>query len=375
MIPVAALTLMLTSVGPNDLLVRASQAYAPCLAPALTGWRTPGGGRAILDVAEPTGIEGIDLVVGDDTELTHLLESGALQRETDLGYLPWVLVLPPGESSASSLALHTVVVLGGSISREVRLALSPSAPSLRPSLDEAELRTASRRAVPSSLAQGEAHQIVRLAVRPLVATAAVVRASAKAKDAERLLEFLGSRGSRLSGCLAPAPQANIAQAQAQGAYAQRVADWWVPGCSLRRNVHNDPGTVVGPPDAVRIGEDRFNGMFSLGQGGWVVVDAGVTIVDGPGADVRVYQTTSGEAVTLYAADTAQGPFTLVGLQEYCGVRSPGMFSNHCDFDLRNAGLTTARFLRIEDGEIWPCLAAETASEGADIDAIAILNFR
>jgi len=122
-------------------------------------------------------------------------------------------------------------------------------------------------------------------------------------------------------------------------------------------------------------KDQYTGIMSLGQGGYVTVDMGDIAIDGPGADVRVYQETGTEPVTLYAATSAQGPFNLVALREDCGERTPG-FPNpehHCDFDLRSAGMAEARYFKIEDGEIYPCLSGGTITEGADIDAIEILN--
>src|SRR5207245_9926527 len=103
------------------------------------------------------------------------------------------------------------------------------------------------------------------------------------------------------------------------------------------------------------------------------VDMVEPAADGPGADIRVYQTTGNEPVTLYAATSPQGPFVLVGLRVTCGDRTPQVFSNHCDFDLHDAGLAEARYLKIEDGEIYPCLSGGTITEGADIDAVEILN--
>jgi hypothetical protein len=107
----------------------------------------------------------------------------------------------------------------------------------------------------------------------------------------------------------------------------------------------------------------------------VTVDMGDTAVDGPGADIRVYQVTGNEPVTLYAAPSAQGPFTLVALREDCGNRVTGFmnFERSCDFNLGDAGMAEARYLKIEDGEIYPCLAGGTITEGADIDAVEILN--
>ena len=59
----------------------------------------------------------------------------------------------------------------------------------------------------------------------------------------------------------------------------------------------------------------------------------------------------------------------------CGNRSPGIFSNHCDFDLRERRPRGGALPAIEDGEIYPCLAGDTVTEGADIDAVEILNRR
>ncbi len=80
-------------------------------------------------------------------------------------------------------------------------------------------------------------------------------------------------------------------------------------------------------------------------------------------------------MTLYASANPQGPFTLLGLRFDCRTRSPGLLSNHCDFDLHDGGLAEARYFKIEDGEIFPCLAGGTLTEGADIDAIQILNLK
>ena len=66
-------------------------------------------------------------------------------------------------------------------------------------------------------------------------------------------------------------------------------------------------------------------------------------------------------ITVYASSSPQGPFTLLGLREPCGTRSAGVFSMHCTFDLRSGGLSEARYLRVEDGEIYPCLSGDTVS--------------
>jgi hypothetical protein len=189
------------------------------------------------------------------------------------------------------------------------------------------------------------------------------------------LEFLRAARALLATCLDAAPPvASRAAAAGASEFGHAVVDWWAPQCSLDRNRYNNPQEVVGEPDAAGLGgRDNFRGMMSLGQAGFVVVDMGTEFADAPGPDIRVFQTTTGEPVTLYASLRETGPFTLVGLRVPCGVRSPGLFSNHCDFDLTDGRLEAARYLKIEDGEIYPCLAGSTATEGADIDAVQLLN--
>jgi hypothetical protein len=161
-----------------------------------------------------------------------------------------------------------------------------------------------------------------------------------------------------------------------GEFAQSVVDWWIPKCSAAYNVerYGDPENVLGRPDAFSSGvKDDYTGITSLGQGGYVIVDMGRSIPNRPGDDFRVYQTASGEPVTLYASDNAKGPFVLIARQRECGERTPGLkFSNHCDFDLAEGQLAQARYFKIEDGEIYPCIAGGTATEGADIDAVEVM---
>ena len=152
---------------------------------------------------------------------------------------------------------------------------------------------------------------------------------------------------------------------------------WIGGWPTARSITTPTTTPCrrwARPMRCHLGrKDLYRGFMSLGEGGFVTVDMGTAAVDGPGPDVRVFQTTSGEPVTLYAANRPEGPFTLVRLQRECGERTPGIGSNHCDFDLHDAGLSEARYLKIEDGEIYPCLAGGTVTKGADIDAVQILN--
>jgi hypothetical protein len=160
----------------------------------------------------------------------------------------------------------------------------------------------------------------------------------------------------------------------RGRYAKSVVEWSVPACSLSQNHYNDPSQVLGHPDAGGLAPDAYHGFLSLGFGEHVTVDMESCVVDLPGADVRVYQSVSGEPVTLYASGQPGGPFVLVRAQKPCGNDLDGVFSNFCDFDLAASGLDEARYLRVEDGELYPC-PGDTVTEGADIDAVEILHLK
>lgn len=155
-------------------------------------------------------------------------------------------------------------------------------------------------------------------------------------------------------------------------YAKSVVDWWVPACSLAQNSYNDPKEVLGPPDAGGKAPDQYFGFMSLGDGGYVTVDMEACAEDLPGPDVRVFQTVSKESVTLYASGDPGGPWQLAESRKPCGNVLPGVVSHYCDFDLARTELREARYFKIEDGELYPC-PGDTVTEGADIDAIQILN--
>lgn len=164
--------------------------------------------------------------------------------------------------------------------------------------------------------------------------------------------------------------------QTDDPYAKQAAGFWVPAVCLAQNIYNDPDEALGPPDAGGSGPDQFFGFVSLGNGGWVDVDMEGCAVDGPGDDVRVFQAVSGEPVTLLASSTPTGPWVLVEYRQPCGNRVPGMGSQirQCTFDLLDAGIEEARYFRVQDGELFPCPGG-TVTEGADIDAVEILNLK
>jgi hypothetical protein len=306
-----------TSPATATLVVRTTEELAPCIERVVADLR-PGVGVRV-EVGDPTSTEGADVVIGAGPRLTRVLESGrADDRWTArLGFhgrhvtATSVVAAPVGRSDVYEDARRLVVMLD-----------TPAAH--RAFLQCSGVRTASRDAYG-----------VEEAAAPFVA------------GAER--------------------------------YAARVVDSWMPGCSLQRNSYSDPNEVLGAPNALNTaprGEPtRYRGMISLGQGGFAVLDMGQAIANRSGNDVRVYQFTGEEPVSLYGADTTTESFKLIGFRRYCGNRIPGAPANwgYCDFDLSEGGLSSARYLRVEDGELYPCLRGDTDSEGADIDAVELLN--
>jgi hypothetical protein len=155
-------------------------------------------------------------------------------------------------------------------------------------------------------------------------------------------------------------------------YAEAVVDAWLPACTVGSGFA-DPTAVLGAPDAVRTG-GRLQGFMSLGFGGYATLDFGGCISDGPGADIRVFQAVSNEPLSVYVANEPAGPWTLLDFQVRCGQRvSPtDTVKGYCDFDLADGGLSSTRYVKVEDGELFPC-PGDTDTEGADLDAVQVLN--
>jgi hypothetical protein len=160
-------------------------------------------------------------------------------------------------------------------------------------------------------------------------------------------------------------------ATAPSRYGKAVSEYWIPACSLAQDIYNDPKEALGAPDAAGRGPDQYSGFVSLGFGGHVTLDLGGCISDAPGPDLRVFQAVSGEQVSVYVSLSPEGPFTLVEALKACGDPYHGI-QHSCEFDLASGGVTRARYVRVEDGELFPCPGG-TVSEGADLDAVEALG--
>jgi len=74
---------------------------------------------------------------------------------------------------------------------------------------------------------------------------------------------------------------------------------------------------------------------------------------------------------VYVSLFPAGPFTLVEARQDCGEPFSGI-RRYCDIDIASGGVTRARYVRVEDGELFPCPGG-TVSEGADLDAVQALG--
>jgi hypothetical protein len=305
---------------PAALHVRVRGDLASCLRPALDAFAA----ARSLDVSVEIGVGApgpeIDVLISSGSDITHALESGRAEEEG-------ALALGKLERSGRT---RTVTALALSDAPHPR-----GAAALLDFLRHSEVREAFKQCL----------------------------------DAGVSTDGHGKRARSTSDVA-------VADNVPSGQYAKAIVDSWIPRCSqaYNRADYADASHVLGAPDAVKFAKDDYAGIMSLGQGGYVVVDMGRAVPDQPGADVRVYQMTSSEPVTLYGADSPTGPFVLIARQRECGESSTAPIkAGHCDFDLAEGQLTSARYFKIEDGEIYPCLAGGTITEGADIDAIEILT--
>jgi len=138
-------------------------------------------------------------------------------------------------------------------------------------------------------------------------------------------------------------------AQTPSFYAKRIIACQIPGLNFFDEGYT-PG-CLGAPD---------NRPFSIGHYGWVIIDMGDTIYDGPGNDFRIWQSgPSIKTLKCYAGNSLDGPWTYVG---------DGMYT--CDFDLAAAGITKTRYLKIVDNGAGP---ATGSGAGYNLDAVEMLT--
>jgi hypothetical protein len=188
--------------APLPLRVRASPVVRPCVAAAAGLYERTTGRATVVEtgtLGDASSAEGADVVVGDDAELTRILESGASHPDldVDVARIPWVLVGVPGSApdlGALRRSGDAVAVLGGAAGREARRLLGQQG------FAASRLRGLERTDGPPRLGPGEAAIVplslagdlpaAGLSLPPVTARALAVRSSARPDAARAFLEFL-----------------------------------------------------------------------------------------------------------------------------------------------------------------------------------------
>jgi len=132
-------------------------------------------------------------------------------------------------------------------------------------------------------------------------------------------------------------------------YAFKVISCQIPGNNFDDEGYT-PG-ALGKPDSV---------PYSMGRYGWIVLDMGDTICDGPGMDFTVYQAgTANKTYTVSGGNSKDGPFTTIGTA-----------TGTASFDLGQVGMTRARYLYIGDDGTG---ASFGPGVGFNLDAVEMLT--
>jgi PKD repeat protein len=128
----------------------------------------------------------------------------------------------------------------------------------------------------------------------------------------------------------------------------------VISCQIPDNNFSDEGFTpasIGAPDDT---------SYSLGKNGWIIIDMGDTIHDGPGDDLKVIEGgTPDEGFLCYASTTMDGQWIL--LDTATGTAS---------FDLSSGPIDKARYIRIRDDNDGPQYGEDA---GYDLDAVEMLT--
>jgi len=104
-----------------------------------------------------------------------------------------------------------------------------------------------------------------------------------------------------------------------------------------------------------------NRRYSLGVGGWIVIDMGEEVINGPGYDFTVYENDADpEGYQVYVSDNWLGPFTYVGSD-----------TGTASFDMAWGGVGVMRYVKIvDDGD-----GSQTnPTAGLDLDAVEATVF-
>ncbi|MEI7727706.1 MAG: M14 family zinc carboxypeptidase, partial [Bacteroidota bacterium] len=142
---------------------------------------------------------------------------------------------------------------------------------------------------------------------------------------------------------------NVQLDPAPNHFAYKVMSCRIPGNNFGDEGYT-PG-AIGIPDSI---------PYSLGKNGWIVLDMGDTIFNGPGMDFKVIQAgTTAKAYTVSGGNNMDGPFTTIGVGN--GTTS---------FDLNTVPLTKVRYLQIKDNGAG---SAYGVGAGFNLDAVEMVT--
>jgi accessory colonization factor AcfC len=201
--------LVLLAANQRGLVVRASEAAAPCVQAAARADSAPAG--VVVETGELRSGTA-DVLVGSSVEITRAVESDRAldEAETDIARIPWVLAVAGGNplklGSLDDLAAADadVAVLGGPAAYEARRALALHRKErVHETTDASALSSAAVALVPLSLAgSGER---VAVEIPPLVIRAVVAASARRPEEARAFLRFLGSISGQkaFAACAAP----------------------------------------------------------------------------------------------------------------------------------------------------------------------------
>jgi hypothetical protein len=128
----------------------------------------------------------------------------------------------------------------------------------------------------------------------------------------------------------------------------------VGACAIPDNNFDDEGTTFASlwePDGVR---------YSLGKSGWIILDMGEIVLDGPGSEIKIYEgDNDAEGYACYVSQSLDGPWTYLGTG-----------NGSTQFNFTSQGIQEARYIRIDDDGNG---SASGNNAGFDLDAVEALE--
>ncbi|MEI6433851.1 MAG: M14 family zinc carboxypeptidase [Bacteroidota bacterium] len=162
----------------------------------------------------------------------------------------------------------------------------------------------------------------------------------------------GYKSKTITGVTVPAQgtiQTNFQLTPDTGWYAYKMMSCRIPGNNFGDEGYT-PG-CIGKPDNV---------PYSLGRNGWVILDMGDTIYDGPGVDFKVFQAgTQTKNFTVSGGNSQDGPFTVIGTG-----------SGSTSFDIGPSLLGKIRYIQVKDNGSG---SVSGTGAGFNLDAIAMIT--